>query len=99
MILSDKTLLKMIEAKSLIIEPLEKKQVQPASVDIRLGNTFSIVEDSSTGIINLENEIKYKTITRDTYILLPNQFVRVLSFAQTFIRRYKAFFIYQINKK
>lgn len=75
MILSDKTLLKMLEEKSLIIEPLEKTQVQPASVDIRLGNTFSIVEDSSTGIINLENEIKYKTITSDNYILLPNQFV------------------------
>lgn len=75
MILSDKTLIKMLEEKSLIIEPLEKIQVQPASVDIRLGSTFSIVEDSSTGIINLENEIKYKTITSDTYILLPNQFV------------------------
>ena len=34
-----------------------------------------IVEDTSTGIINLENEIKYKTITTDSYILLPNQFV------------------------
>lgn len=65
----------MIEEKELIIEPLEKEQVQPASVDIRLGNTFSIVEDSSTGIINLESEIDYKTITTDTYILLPNQFV------------------------
>lgn len=75
MILSDKTLLKMLTEKSLIIEPLEPEQIQPASVDIRLGNTFSIVEDSSTGIINLDNEIKYKTITSDTYILLPNQFV------------------------
>lgn len=75
MILSDKTLFKMLEEKSLIIEPLETEQVQPASVDIRLGNTFSIVEDSSSGIINLENEIQYKTITSDTYILLPNQFV------------------------
>ena len=75
MILSDKTLMKMIENKELIVEPLEKEQVQPASVDIRLGNTFSIVEDTSTGIINLENEIKYKTITTDSYILLPNQFV------------------------
>lgn len=65
----------MLEEKSLIIEPLEIEQVQPASVDIRLGNTFSIVEDSSTGIINLEDEIKYKTIISDTYILLPNQFV------------------------
>lgn len=75
MILSDKTLMKMIEKKELIVEPLEKGQIQPASVDIRLGNTFSIVEDTSTGIINLENEIKYKTITTDSYILLPNQFV------------------------
>ena len=67
--------MKMIEDKELIVEPLEKEQIQPASVDIRLGNTFSIVEDTSTGIINLENEIKYKTITTDSYILLPNQFV------------------------
>lgn len=75
MILSDKTLMKMLEEKELVVEPVEKEQIQPASIDIRLGNTFSIVEDTSTGIINLENEIKYKTITSDTYILLPNQFV------------------------
>jgi dCTP deaminase len=75
MILSDKTLFKMLADKSLTIEPLEREQIQPASVDIRLGNTFSIVEDSSSGIINLEKEIKYKTITSDTYVLLPNQFV------------------------
>ena len=75
MILSDKTLTKMLEEKTLVVEPIEKEQIQPASIDIRLGNTFSIVEDTSTGIINLENEIKYKTITSDSYILLPNQFV------------------------
>lgn len=75
MILSDKTLMKMLDEKTLIVEPIEKEQIQPASIDIRLGNTFSIVEDTSTGIINLENEIKYKTITSDSYILLPNQFV------------------------
>lgn len=75
MILSDKTILKMMDEGTLKISPIEEGQVQPASVDIRLGNTFSIVEDSSSGIITLENEIKYKTITTDTYILLPNQFV------------------------
>ena len=75
MILSDKTLMKMLEEKTLVVEPIEKEQIQPASIDIRLGNTFSIVEDTSTGIINLEKEIKYKTITTDSYILLPNQFV------------------------
>ena len=48
---------------------------QPASIDIRIGNTYSIVEDSSSGIINLDDEISYKQITAEKYILLPGQFV------------------------
>ncbi|MCM1540709.1 MAG: dCTP deaminase [Blautia sp.] len=75
MILSDKTLLKMLENKILTISPLEREQIQPASVDIRLGNTFSVIEDSPTGIITLDKEISYKTISTDTYILLPGQFI------------------------
>ena len=34
MILSDKTLLRMLEEKTLTVEPLERGQVQPASIDI-----------------------------------------------------------------
>ncbi len=75
MILSDSTIMKMLKEGTLEISPLTDAQIQPASVDVRLGDTFSIVEDSSTGIITLENEIKYKTIQTDTYILLPGQFV------------------------
>ena len=75
MILSDKTIIKMLENGTLSIDPLKKGQIQPASVDIRLGNTFSIVEDSSTGVINLGNEITYKRIQTDTYVLLPGQFI------------------------
>ena len=75
MILSDRPLFKMLEAGPLSITPLDKEQVQPASVDIRLGNTFSIVEDLSTGVITLKDEVRYKTINTDTYILLPGQFV------------------------
>ncbi len=75
MILSDKTIKKMLEEKTLGIEPLETNQIQPASVDIRLGNTFSITEDSPAGIISLEGEINYKDIKTDTYVLLPGQFV------------------------
>lgn len=75
MVLSDRTISRMLEEGTLRISPLERGQIQPASVDIRLGNTFSIVEDSPTGIVTLDEEIKYKTITSDTYVLLPNQFV------------------------
>lgn len=75
MILSDKTINRMLAEKTLVIEPVTKEQIQPASVDIRLGNTFSVVDDTPSGIITLGSKIEYKTITTDTYLILPGQFV------------------------
>ena len=75
MVLSDKTILKMLKDYSLKITPLEKEQIQPASVDIRLGDTFSVVEDSSQGLITMKDEIHYKVFKSNTYVLLPHQFV------------------------
>lgn len=75
MILSDKTIMRMLDEGSLGIAPIEEGQIQPASVDVRLGDTFSVVEDSPTGKITLEDKISYKTIKTDTYVLLPGQFV------------------------
>ena len=75
MILSDKTILAMLENGSLTVSPLQKEQVQPASVDIRLGNTFRIVEDCPSGTMTLDAESPYTTVRADRYILLPGQFV------------------------
>ena len=75
MILSDRTINRMLAEKTLVIEPVTKEQIQPASVDIRLGNTFSVVDDTPSGIITLGSKIEYKTITTDTYLILPGQFV------------------------
>ncbi|MBR6580905.1 MAG: dCTP deaminase [Ruminococcus sp.] len=75
MILSDRTIIKMLDEKSLVINPVTKKQIQPASVDIRLGNTFSVVDDTPSNIITLESQISYKTITTDSYLIMPGEFV------------------------
>lgn len=75
MILSDKTILRYLREGVLGIAPLEREQIQPASVDIRLGDTFSMVEDLPTGIITLDHETTYRTIKTDRYLLLPGQFV------------------------
>lgn len=75
MILSDKTITRMLGEQSLIIKPLTEEQIQPASVDIRLGNSFSVVDDTPRGIITMDSEIKYKSIITDTYLILPGQFV------------------------
>lgn len=75
MILSDKKICSLLENGELYISPIQAEQIQPASVDIKLGNTFCIVEDSCTGIITMGHEIQYKEITADKYVLLPGQFV------------------------
>ena len=75
MILSDRTIISLLNEGLLSITPLDRNQIQPASVDIRLGNTFCIVEDSSAGVITFNKEIIYKEIKSDTYLLLPGQFV------------------------
>ena len=68
MILSDKTIMAMLGEGSLAIFPIESGQIQPASVDIRLGTTFSVVEDTSSGIISMDNQISYKTIQTERYL-------------------------------
>ncbi|MGI5883673.1 MAG: dCTP deaminase [Candidatus Spyradocola sp.] len=75
MILSDRTILRMLESGELVVSPLEREQVQPASVDIRLGNTFSVVEASPDGLVTLDRESDYRTIQTERFVLLPNQFV------------------------
>ena len=61
MILSDRTIQTLLENGTLRISPLGPGQIQPASVDIRLGDTFSVVEDTSSGIVTLEKEISGNT--------------------------------------
>lgn len=75
MILSDTTIAEMLKEGTLSIKPLQEGQIQPASVDIRLGDSFAVVEDSADGMISMCSEIKYKTIKADKYLLLPGQFV------------------------
>ena len=75
MILSDITITKLMETNELSISPIESGQIQPASVDIRIGTSFSVVEDDCNGILHLGKEIAYKTLETDKYLLLPGQFV------------------------
>lgn len=75
MILSDKTIRMLAKREKPLIAPIEEEQIQPASVDIRLGNLFSVVEDTASGIIRMNQEIAYKEIRAERYILLPGQFV------------------------
>jgi dCTP deaminase len=75
MILSDKTIKRMIQAKELVIEPITEEQIQPASVDLRLGRHFLKVDENTIESMCLDKEIKYVEIESDEIIIPPNSFL------------------------
>ena len=74
MILSDKSIRELLSNGKLGITPLEDIQIQPASVDIRLGSSFSVIK-SGNNILNMNTPVEYYSLTADTFLLLPKQFV------------------------
>ena len=74
MILSDKSIRQLLSSGGLGIEPIEDIQIQPASVDVRLGNSFSVVK-SGNNIIKMDEPTEYYSLTAETFLLLPKQFV------------------------
>jgi len=75
MILSDKTLKAMIKSGELVVEPIDEKSIQPASIDCRLGDHFLLVESSQMDVITLDSEIKYREIISDTITIPPHTFL------------------------
>ena len=75
MILSDGEIIDYMKSGKLSITPITDGQVQPASVDIRIGNTFCVLDDTPDGIIRLDNKVCYKQLVAEEYLLLPGQFV------------------------
>ena len=52
MILSDGSIRKLISDGQLIIDPIEDEQIQPASVDVRLGNQFLVFRNHTSEVID-----------------------------------------------
>ena len=75
MILSDKTIKELLRTGELVIEPTDESCIQPASVDCRLGTHFLVVEENQMDVLTLEDEIKYREIEGDTFVLPPHSFV------------------------
>lgn len=81
MIFSDTTLIADIvlgsDENSIQVFPIDvDKQIQPASVDIRLGNTFlEMSKDRPYDLITFDSDIQYTKVTTERYVLHPKQFV------------------------
>ena len=76
MILTDQTILKKMQNQEIKIEPLPKpEQIQPSSIDLRLGNEYlsPIHEQATIDIKN--NEPKYEKMEANAIILPANEFI------------------------
>lgn len=75
MILSDKTLISMMQEKTLTVEPLSEAAIQPASIDCRIGNHYLVVDENQSEILTFNEEIKYREIIGDSITIAPHSFL------------------------
>jgi dCTP deaminase len=66
-VLIGKEILKALKNKLINIEPLDKSQIGPGSIDLTLGNDFRIFKKHSK-IYHVKNDSRFQDITRDVHI-------------------------------
>ena len=79
-VLSDGTIRRLIEAGRIVVDPWDPDRVQPASVDLRLGDSFRVFHNYRTTAIdlrdpptNLTEEIKVED--GGAFVIHPGEFV------------------------
>jgi len=75
LIVSDYTIRELLKRRELIITPLEDYQIQPASIDLRLGRHFLKVDENAEESISLDSQIRYIEIEKDEIVIPPNSFL------------------------
>lgn len=75
MILSDVTMKSMIRTGELVVRPLTEEQIQPASIDLRLGTHFLKIDENMIESMALDREIKYVEFESREIIIPPNSFL------------------------
>ncbi len=88
MILSDRDIKKAIKNGDIILKPLVKNNIQPASVDLRLGSDFLIYDIANHHILdpkNLPKNLvkKHKISSAKPFILHPGEFVLATIYEET----------------
>jgi dCTP deaminase len=85
MVLSDRTIRREIEAGNISIVPLEEGSIQPASVDLRLGNLFRVFRNSRIPFIDVKKD--YPDLTElveiddeKPFVLHPGEFALAMTY-------------------
>jgi dCTP deaminase len=80
-VLSDGTIRELIDSGRIVIDPFDPSMIQPASVDIRLGNSFRVFHNHRIQSIDLGNPPRDLTEhveiddEEGTFVIHPGEFV------------------------
>ena len=75
MIVSDATMRELLDAGTVEIDPLEDYQLQPASVDLRLGDHFLKVDENTSECISLTEPVRYTELRTEQIVIPPQSFL------------------------
>jgi len=81
MILSDVKIRELLKSGELLVTPLEDdgtsetSQVQPASIDLKLGRHFRKINENTVTYMTLDDEPEYEEIEADEILIPPLSFV------------------------
>jgi dCTP deaminase len=75
LILSDRTIERLIADGRLKVDPLDENSIQPASIDCRLGDDFLVVDENSMAVLTMQTEIRYRKIAAPEITLPPHSFI------------------------
>jgi dCTP deaminase len=76
-VLSDGTIRRLVDEGRIVIDPWDPELVQPASVDLRLGNSFRVFHNHRTTAIDLREPPTNLTeeVTAEMFVIHPGEFV------------------------
>jgi dCTP deaminase len=74
-IVSDRSLRKLLGEGTIVVQPLEEHQIQPASIDLRLGEHFLKVDENRMEAISLDRELEYIEFKQEQIIIPPHSFL------------------------
>jgi dCTP deaminase len=79
-VLSDRTIRRLVESGRLVVDPWDESLVQPASVDLRLGDSFRVFHNHRVTAIDLRDpptNLTEEVVVRagDPFAIHPGEFV------------------------
>ena len=75
MIVSHESLKQLIAAGEVIVEPLAPEQLQPASIDLTLGDHFLKVDENAVDRVTLDDELRYLDLHTEEIVIPPLSFL------------------------